>query len=340
MPSNDRSGDRNSDRNSDRNGDRDDVTVLQPVRGPLPAAGEVATRVQGQFVTAVAVQKPRSLPAVQRRIEEEATLAGESFYYGWAAGGERIEGPSVKLAMAAVRCWGNCSVELLPVQEAHDAWIFTAAFVDYETGFTLQRQFRQAKNWQVHGKLDAARKEDIRFQIGQSKAIRNVVLNALPIGLIDRALDVARDGARAKLQQYVEKIDKARGKGKGIVQAVDLVLKGLAKHGVKEEAVLRKLEIAERKAIDLDRLVALRGDLAALDGGEARAEELYPPTRAEGLAGRIADKAGDKAGGAEKPPEPCAKPEVDEHGQPIWAEDVAREAGSLFDNEPAKRMPD
>lgn len=292
----------------------EDAEVLAIQHAP-PAAP--VQRIGGQYVTAVAVQKPRTLPQVQTRLEMEATLAGESFYYGWAAGGERIEGPSVKLAMAAVRCWGNCSVELLPVQETPDAWIFTAAFVDYETGFTLQRQFRQAKNWQVHGKLDAARKEDIRFQIGQSKAIRNVVLNALPVGLIDRALDIAKDGARKKLEGFIAKIDTQKGKGQGIVQAVDMVLKGLAKHGAKEEAVLRKLEIADRKAIDLDRLLILRGDLAAIDNGEARGDELYPPTKAEGLAGRLAG----------------AQPKPAEGGQA----DEKPADGALFDN--PKPMP-
>jgi hypothetical protein len=281
---------------------------------PLPG-GQVATRVQGSYVTAVAVQKPRTLPTVQRRLEEEATLAGESFYYGWAAGGERIEGPSVKLAMAAVRCWGNCSVELRPVQETHDAWVFTAAFVDYETGFTLERQFRQAKSWKVHGRHDEARKEDIRFQIGQSKAIRNVVLNALPIGLIDRALDIAKDGARAKLEKFIAGIDAKQGKGKGLVQAVDMVLKGLAKHGVKEDTVLRKLEIADRKAIDLDRLLILRGDLAALDSGEARGEELYPATKTESIAGRLA--AGVASTPAPAPAQAPEKPEVDDFGNPL-----------------------
>ena len=273
--------------------DAESRTLSGPVQ-QLPTNGQPVQQMQGRFMGAVAVQRPRSLPTVIRRMEEEATLSGESFYYGWSAGGEKIEGPSVKLANAAARCWGNCSVELRPVQETSDAWIFTAAFVDYETGFTIERQFRQAKKWQVYGKLDDARKEDVRFQIGQSKAIRNVILNAMPAGLIDRAMEVAKEGARAKLQKFIDVIDAKEGKGKGIVQAVDMVLKGLAKHGAKEDAVLRKLDIAERKAIDIDRLLILRGDLAALDSGEARADELYPATATEKLTEKLAGKVEEK----------------------------------------------
>jgi hypothetical protein len=287
----------------------DDAEVTAIVHPAAPPGGQAVQRVEGRFVTAVAVQKPRSLPLVQRRLEEEATLSGESFYYGWGAGKDAIEGPSVKLAMAAVRCWGNCSVEMLPLQETADSWVFTAAFVDYETGFTLQRQFRQSKTWTVHGKLDHARKEDIRFQIGQSKAVRNVVLNALPSGLVDRAMEVAKDGARKKLEGFIARIDKEKGKGAGLVQAADMVLKGLAKHGAKEEAVLRKLEVADRKALDLDRLLVLRGDLAALDNGETRADELYPASKAEQLAERLG--GGRPAASAANP---AHLPGVDEPG--------------------------
>ena len=72
------------------------------------------------YATAIACQIPRQLEIVRRRIEDEGRLAGEEFYYGWGAGKDRIEGPSVKLANALARCWGNCALELLPVQETRD----------------------------------------------------------------------------------------------------------------------------------------------------------------------------------------------------------------------------
>src|ERR1700733_12715611 len=142
------------------------------------AQGRSIQRVQTGYCTAVAVQKPRSLVVVKKRLDEEAALAGEDFFYGWGAGKDRVEGPSVGLAMAAVRCWGNCAIEALPVQDLGDSWVFTSAFIDLETGFTLTRQFRQSKKWTVHGKMDGERKDDVRFQIGQSKSARNVALNA------------------------------------------------------------------------------------------------------------------------------------------------------------------
>ncbi len=238
------------------------------VAGDVLSRGGALMQVRTQYATAVAVQKPRKLAEVERRFMDEAALAGEEFYYGWRAGKDTIEGPSVKLAMSVARCWGNCAIDAMPVQELPDSWIFTAAFIDLETGFTLTRQFRQSKKWTVFGKLDDERKDDVRFQIGQSKAARNCILNALPSFLVSKGMAKAREGVRVKIEAFV--------KEKGIAAAVDMVLRALAKQGAKEPIVLAKLGIADRKAIDVEALVILRGDLSALENGQERVETLYP----------------------------------------------------------------
>lgn len=225
-------------------------------------------QVKTGYTTAVAVQQPRDLAVVHKRLMAEAKMAGESFYYGWGAGKDRIEGPSICLAMAAARCYHNSAVDILPLQETEDAWIFTAVFVDLETGFTLTRQFRQSKKWTVHGKFDAERKDDIRFQIGQSKAARNAVLNALPKWLIDAAVVESKQGVREKIEKFVAE--------KGLPAAVGLVITGLAKHGVKEEFVLEKCAVPKREGLTIDHIVMLRGDLYALDNGQEYASSLFP----------------------------------------------------------------
>ena len=209
----------------------------------------------------------RNLQDVRRRIMEEARMMGEAAYYGWGAGKEKIEGPSVKLAMAAVRCWGNCSVEAMPLQETRDAYVFTSRFIDLETGFTLERQFRQSKNWTVYGKHDPERKADIRFQIGQSKAARNLVLNALPEWMIDEAMAEAKSGCREKIEAYIAK--------SGIVAAVDAIIRSLAKEGVTEPLVLSKCGVAKREGLKVDDIVMLRGCLKAIQDGTERASTIF-----------------------------------------------------------------
>lgn len=262
----------------------------------LIARGATVQQTRSMYATAVTVQRARSLPEVRRRLLEEARLAGEAFYYGWGSGKNKVEGPSVKLAMAAARCWGNCAVDVLPVQDLPDSWIVTASFVDLETGFTLMRQLRASKNSIVHGKADDERKDDIRFQKGQSLAARNVVCNALPASLIDAALEEAKKGVREKVEQFV--------KDKGLAAAVDMMLRALAKKGVREEQVLAKCGVADRKGVTVDHIVTLRGDLAAIEDGQERAESLFPaspekpadkpaqPTGPQGATGATAGPQG------------------------------------------------
>ena len=230
--------------------------------------GGTLQQVKTDYTTAVAVQLPRTLSIIKRRVEEEADLAGAAFFYGWGAGKNQIEGPSVKMANALVRCYGNCAVDMRPVQETDDAWIFTAVFVDIETGFTLSRQFRQSKKSVVHGKHDEVRKDDIRFQTGQSKALRNVVLNAVPIGLVDAGMKRAKSGVLAAIDHAIA--------NNGIGVVVDRMLEAFGKSGVTEERLLYKLGKPSRDGIKPDDLVRLKGDLRAIQDGQERAIDLFP----------------------------------------------------------------
>lgn len=234
------------------------------IDAPMVPVQRVATK----YTTAMAVQAPRVLAAVERRALEEAALLGADAYYAWGNGKDRVEGPSKDLAMALVRCYGNCAVDLGEIQETRDAWIFTATFVDLETGFTLARQFRQAKGWQVYGRFDEARKDDIRFQIGQSKAVRNVILNAVPGWLVKRALDKAKGGVREKIEQAVDQF----GMEKVVAKALDT----LAKFGVEEARVLQTMGRALRGALTVEDLVILHGSIAAIESGADTVDVLFP----------------------------------------------------------------
>lgn len=231
-------------------------------------------QVRGTYVTSMKVQEPRQIMEISKHLKEEARLAGESFYYGWGAGKNKIEGASVELAMAAARCWGNCAVELGAIQETEDAWMFTAYFVDLETGTTLPRQFRQSKHSVVHGNYDPERKAGMRFGSGQAKAIRNAVVKSLPTWLIDEAVQEAKAGVRFRIEKYIAENGEAK--------AIDHVIRALAKEGVKEEWALAKCSVAKRTALTVDHLVMLRGDLKVLQTGQDRVEALFPVVAGEG----------------------------------------------------------
>lgn len=257
-----------------------------------------------QYETARPVGLPRDLHSVRRRLLEEADLAGPDFFYAWGTGKDAIEGPSQDLAHAAARCWGNCVIQPEPMSEDDSAWIFTARFIDLESGFTIARQFRQSKRWQVFGKHDAERKDDIRFQIGQSKAARNVILKALPSWLITQAMERAKDGVRRQIEKLIE--------GKGMAAAASLAVAAMVKAGVPEDRILRRFGVAKIEGLTVENLITIKGDLAAINGGREFADSLYPPApedpgkpaaggRAAALAAKVRARAAEEA-----PPEPAA----------------------------------
>lgn len=254
--------------------DVQEIETREVAAPPMVNANQSMMQVRSSFATAVHVQKPRNLKEVEKEFLFEADLAGASFYYGWgvqdkgAGKNKAVEGPSIGLAKSLMRCWGNCAVEMLPVSETPQAYFFTAAFIDLEKGVTITRQFRQSKNWQVYGKMDAERKEDVRFQIGQSKAIRNVIRAALPDWMVQRGLERAKQGEMAKLDKYIEK--------NGIEKAREVITEELKKFGVTLELILAKLERPTFAAITKEDMVLLKGDIQALRTGQDSLESLYP----------------------------------------------------------------
>jgi hypothetical protein len=180
-----------------------------------PDAGTTLEQVKTVYHTAVRVQVPRDLKIVQSNVLEEMALAGSDAYYYWTVKQTNretgkveqvpITGPSIDGAMILIRNWGNCALAVDVVSEDQGSWTFAAVFVDLQTGFTCPRLFRQRKSEQ-HGKYDADRKLDIAFQIGQSKAIRNVIKNVMPVGLLRVAMERAHEAAANKyadLKKYV-----------------------------------------------------------------------------------------------------------------------------------------
>ncbi len=282
---------------------REQGQVRRMVDDDAPPMGEVGMqRTQTRYTTAMRVQIPRELPLVESRALEEATLLGADGYYAWGQNKDRVEGPSKDLAMALIRCYGNCAVDLGEVQETRDAWIFTATFVDLETGFTLARQFRQAKGWTVYGKFDEARKEDIRFQIGQSKAVRNVILNAVPGWLVRRAMDRCKGGVREMIEATVEK--------HGMEKVVRRALDRLATLGAEEARVCECMGRKNAAGITLEDMVILHGNIAAIESGADTVDEIFPAKSTVKLAEESRPASAADRLVSKLAPKPEAKPET------------------------------
>jgi hypothetical protein len=233
----------------------------------LLAKGRAIQKVGTPFVTAITVQKPRNLDAVVKALERECEYGGDSFYYSISFGGARVEGASIGLAQAIAREWGNCAVTS-EVQETDDSFLFLARFVDLERGFQIERAFRQRKDGQVAGRFDSNRKLDIAFQIGQSKATRNVICNAIPRWLVDRCIEKAKDAVAKKITP------------EGLEKAKQSIVDAFKKYRVTEAMLVAKLGKPRAEWTTRD-IADLTGDGKAIASGEMSVAELFPAESAQ-----------------------------------------------------------
>jgi hypothetical protein len=207
----------------------------------------------------------RNERTVLEKLQLLAAAAGSDWYYRWpvtTANGEKewVEGPSIKLADDLVRIYGNCDLDT-QVVDIGDSWVFKSRFIDLETGYSRTRLYQQRKGQRTSKKMDAQRALDIAFQIGSSKAERNVVVHALRT-FADYAVDEAKNSL----------IDKI---GKNLAGWRDRVLDGLAKEGIEKQRVEKVMgrESDAWLAPDVAKVIA---SMKAIAEGMATWDESYP----------------------------------------------------------------
>lgn len=223
-------------------------------------------QVKTKYSTAVKGIEPRIMKDVERRCLEEAALMGDSCYYSWKQGGKIIEGLAVGAALMAIRNWGNCAVDVVVESPDPDADIFYAAFVDLETGFNLVRPFRQRREAprkkSGESTYDGDRGLDVVYQIGASKAIRNVALNALPTWLKDEIMNKGKENVTAKINKM------------GIEKAKDMVKTKANSLGIN----LERLEVVygKEKGWSTKDVVMISSALRNIEDGFEKDTELFP----------------------------------------------------------------
>jgi hypothetical protein len=278
-----------------------DVDERSSLLDAFGAANDAPTQT-GSGVTASALLPTQRIGAQKLEIKRDerqilqkmkalAAAAGEDWFYRWPVKNKKtgktdwVEGPSIKLANELARHYGNCEVDVR-VMDLGDTWLMYARFTDYETGFSMTRPFQQRKGQRTMGE-DAERQRDIALQIGCSKAIRNVICNALQT-LADFSFEEAKGSLVGKIGQSLAKwreniVKRLEGK-------VDLL---------RVEAVMGR-PAKEWLAPDIAQVVATMRSIA---DGMATIDESYPPIKPiEDSAAATLDKIGkDELSGAAPP---------------------------------------
>lgn len=250
--------------------------------GNLPAAkGETTISSFGSVITAQRVAVHRDLKRVLTNLKALCAMNSDKYVYSWPVKDRAnnrttiVEGPTIKLANDLVREYGNCVVDVRAFDEG-DHIMFYARFTDLETGFSLTRPFQQRK-LQNTGMRDVDRQRDIVFQIGASKAIRNVVVNAL-----STHAGWMVEEAKKNLLTWVENnVEKAR-------KYVDTMLE---KHQI---APARVEAVAGRKMKDwtVRDLTRIMTELRGIDEGLNHPDDTYPD---EAAAAQVTERKNAKA---------------------------------------------
>jgi hypothetical protein len=243
--------------------------AAQPNQPTPPPPGHALVRpttgLADRIIGAQAVAVHRDEAKIKQKLTQIAAMAGTDWFYRFPVkkkdgGQDWIEGPSIKLANDVARIFGNNVNEVREV-DVGDAWVFYARFTDIETGFSMERAYRQRKTQMSLKTKDADRQLDIAYQIGQSKAIRNCIVNSLQI-YADYAFEEARNS-------LVDKI------GRDLPAWRDRTVEGLESIPVEINRV-KRLNVTTLKdwlAGDIAQVIAMG---KAISDGMATADETFP----------------------------------------------------------------
>lgn len=244
----------------------------------LPVPSQVFAAPAERVFGAQAVAVKRDEPEIFATLSKLAAVAADDWYYRFPVKGKDgqtsyIEGPSIKCANNVARLFGNCDVDVRVI-DAGDSYMFYARFMDLQTGYSLVRPFRQRKNQRTM-KTDAGRAEDIVFQIGASKAIRNVICNALELFTgfgMEEAKKSVIDKVGKKLPEYKDRV---------VARLKDLRV------DLSRAERLRGRVLKEWTAADVALTIA---EIQSINDGMSTADDTWP-TREEEAAAEKGDDA-------------------------------------------------
>ena len=171
---------------------------------------EVA-QVQGQMI--IAKRFPRNEEQSLKKIEaacSRPTLA-RSAVYEYARGGSSITGPSIRLAEAVARAWGNIMSGLEEIETNDRETKVRAYAYDMETNdiaemiFTV-RHIRDTKK----GSTVLTEQRDIYEAVANfgARRLRSCILKVIPGDVIDYAVDLCRKTRAAEVKITPETIGK------------------------------------------------------------------------------------------------------------------------------------
>lgn len=162
--------------------------------GGALAAGVVsreASEVMGQVM--MAKQFPRNIFQAEQRVLDTCTrpALAQVAMYQYPRGGQRVTGPSIRLAEAIAQNWGNLSYGIQELEQREGESVAKAFCWDLETNVRQEKVFTVKHSMKAKGtikKLEDPR--DIYEKVANDGArrLRSCILGVIPGDIIDKAI--------------------------------------------------------------------------------------------------------------------------------------------------------
>ena len=264
--------------------------------GDSTTAREMA-RIQGEIF--MAKKFPRDVMKALDKIEQECarpTLASQAVYT-YARGGSDIKGPSIRLAEAVARCWGNLRYGFEEVSNNGKESVIRAYAYDVENNQQAERIFTvKLGRYSKRGGFSMADDPRDQYEIVASNASRRVracILQLIPGDIIDYAVQLCSDTIAKNFKVNDETINS--------------LVSAFSDFGV-TSAMLEKFVQRKLKAMTADQYTRLRSIYVSLRDGIAKVEDFFEVEKPE----------------EKKEPEPVpeVQPPVESYGPEAFDDDL------------------
>lgn len=273
---------------------------------------------------ATAKKYPREISVCVKNMESMALMdaqTAESCFYALPRGGRTIFGPSVRLAEIAVMSWGNIAASAEIIGEDED-WVYAVGMCRDLQNNTLsrikvRRRIRRgvSADQRRKGVTKGARFDtDMIAVTGMAAcaiAYRNSVYKVIPSSIVNNVFNKCKQVAVGDAASFANK-------------RIDVVQR-LAKMGIEEERVLKRLECKRVEDIDGDDLAVLIGLGTAVHQGETTLDKAFPAVKKE-------SSEGDKKKKKKKADEPV-RGKVKKVAEPESQDEPVKEPEVVLENE-------
>jgi hypothetical protein len=220
----------------------DDGMTAEVIR---PNALEVMTRAECDVQIATAHRFPRSIATFFKKAESMATATPEiaaSMEYAKPVGGDKVKGPSARLAEIVAATYGNLRVQARVISETATEIVAQGVAHDLESNVAMSTEVA----------ISIVKRDGQRYGADQvatmraaacSKARRNAIFLAVPVALCLPVIAAARK--------------VAAGDAASLPQRRQTQLAWFEKQGVKRGTILAWLGVKGEDDIDLDAMADL-----------------------------------------------------------------------------------